>query len=122
MIKFATIAALSTFLVLGIVCAIVLALPPRGVGRRSHRPADPYRYSFGDMPGFSREQLEYYARRPVEEHQHHHSSGGVALQSAAGSGMRVSSRPLPLPANFNGRRLFSPPDPKPPFGRGRRAF
>ncbi|MCP1832794.1 hypothetical protein [Bradyrhizobium sp. USDA 4545] len=119
------------FIALGLVCAVMVSRPrePR-VGRRLHGSADPYRYPFGDMPGFSREQCEAIARRPVELH--HEPDGELLRRSAAGSGA-VSSRPLPLPANdvkrtqrqvaqeFS-RQLFNAPAPKPPFGRGRRAF
>ncbi|ODM71719.1 hypothetical protein [Bradyrhizobium elkanii] len=101
----------ASFTALSLVCAV-------RIGRRPHRPAaDPHAYPYADMPGFSREQLEYCAHRPVELH--HASCGELPRRSAAGSGL-PSSRPLP--ANLNVRRLFNASAPKPPFGRGRRAF
>lgn len=113
------------FIALGLVSAVMVSRPrePRA-GRRLNGPAgrpafDPHFYPYGDMPGFSREQLEAIARRPVELHhgldylELTYGEGGrsrrVALdepftdgellrRSAAGSGA-VSSRPMPLPAN-----------------------
>jgi len=98
------IAIVLVFIALCLVCAVMVARPR---GRRGAY----------DMPGFSQGELEAYARRPVELH--HTTDGELLRRSAAGSGA-VSSRPLPLPANFNASRLFSVPAPRPTFGRGRR--
>lgn len=70
---------------LGLACATVAALRGRGIGRLSPPPADPYFRPFGDMPGFSREQLEFIARRPVELH--HHSTGPATPADRAGGGI-----------------------------------
>ncbi|SDC08576.1 hypothetical protein SAMN05216337_1001218 [Bradyrhizobium brasilense] len=112
------IAIILVFIALGLVSAVMVSRPrePRS-GRRLDGPAGD-RGLYG-MPGFTPEQLEYYARRPIEAH--HTSDGALLHRSAAGSGA-VSSRPLPLPANLNARRLFNGPGPRPTFGRGRRAF
>ncbi len=104
------IAIVLVFMALCLVCAVMVARP------RLRRGAY-------DMPGFSPEQCETIARRRVELH---HTPDGVIWlrRSVAGSGsVSRSSPPMPLPANFNARRLFNPPAPtRPTFGRGRRAF
>lgn len=106
------------FTALGLVSAVMVSRPREPRAGRRHFGSAGRRSPYADMPGFSRGQLEAIARRPVELH---HASDGELPRSAAGSGT-VSSRPMPLPANFNGRRLFGAAGPKPPFGRGRRAF
>ena len=58
-----TIVILSVFTALGMACAVAFALRPNaGIGRRRDTPADPFLVAFGDMPGFSRWQLEAMAQ------------------------------------------------------------
>lgn len=109
------------YIALALLAAVWVSRPrePKGyraAGRRLFGPAG-YRGPY-DMPGFSREQCEAFARRPVELH---HSSEEEPSTSAAGSGTPSSRRPLPLPANLNARRLFGATAPaRPPFGRAGR--
>jgi hypothetical protein len=58
------------------------------IGRQCPPPADPYFHPFGDMPGFSREELEFIARRPVELH-HQSTSAVTATPVGQGSGSVV---------------------------------
>ncbi|MBR0871167.1 hypothetical protein JQ633_12415 [Bradyrhizobium tropiciagri] len=80
------LAILMAFTAIALVCAVTLAR------RRPDPHASPYR----DMPGFSREQLEAIARRPVEAH---HGVGSTrrrligrsaAKQAKRTFGMRVA--------------------------------
>jgi len=109
LLKF-VLAILITLAAILLAFAVLAPLPgdARRVGRRRQpRPIDPHLSRYADMPGFSPEQLEEIARRPVE--QHHASDGELLRRSAAGSGKPSHPLgPLPLPANFNrrGRRAF----------------
>lgn len=72
---------------LGLACGVMAALRGMGIGRRP--PAvDPYFHPFGDMPGFTREELETIARRPVELHHDTYTrrAGDAYPSSVAGSG------------------------------------
>jgi hypothetical protein len=80
---------LNIIIALGLACAILAALRGRGIGRQCPPPADPYFHPFGDMPGFTREQLETIARRPVELH--HHSVGPATPADRAGGGIAFLS-------------------------------
>jgi hypothetical protein len=82
------LAILIVFTAIALACAVRLWTAPtrgHGIGRRRPPPADPFSRPFGDMPGFTRAQLEEIARRPVEEH-HDLSTAGCATPAARGSG------------------------------------
>lgn len=78
---------LNIVIALGLACAIAVAL--LGIGRRRRPVVDPYFHPFGDMPGYTREQLELIARRPVE--QHHLSTGPANPADRAGGGVAFLS-------------------------------
>ena len=78
----------SIFVALGIACAITLVRQGKGVGR-SPVPVDPYFHPFGEVPGFTREQLEAIARRPVQ--QHHAFAGPATPADPAGGGIAFLS-------------------------------
>lgn len=101
------IAIALVFVALCLVAAVMVSRPrePRA-GRRLIGPAG-QPWPCAGTPGFSPEQCEAIARRPVE--QHHASDGELLRRSAAGSGKPSHPLgPLPLPANLNrrGRRAF----------------
>ena len=78
------------FTAIGLLCAVALALPRgAGIGRRCPPAADPFRSPFGEvptiMPGYTREQLEAIARRPVAWH-HDRNSARTAIRADQGSG------------------------------------
>lgn len=84
-----TIIILSVFTAIGLACAVKISR------RRMYAPADPYQNPFGDMPGFSAEQLRQIARMPTPpawDPQRRSfatrplKSGGLALRPDAGGG------------------------------------
>lgn len=73
---------------LGLAIATGSAARGRRIGRRVAPPVDPYFYAFGDMPNFTRADLETIARRPVELH-HQSTSAVTATPVGQGSGSVV---------------------------------
>jgi hypothetical protein len=101
------IAIMLIFLALGFACAVWLAfrrepgIGPRGV--KHPTAADPYAFPIGDVPGFSREQLDEVtlasfrriARDPLRRSLDLQPSAGALRRKAAG---RHLARPSGMPA------------------------
>lgn len=63
-----------------------------GQRKRAAAPADPYRRPFGDVPGLSREQCEYIARKtPDEPYQPDPRESGALRMDPAGDTSFVPS-------------------------------
>jgi hypothetical protein len=95
------IGILLAFTAICLLCAVGIARSrdPVRIGRRRPPPADPFFHPFGEMPGFTAEQLARFAPPKY--------SGGRATPPAADGGSLSSSQAMP-PSALSGskRRAF----------------
>lgn len=84
------IGILLVFTAIGLLCAVGIARSrDSGIGRRRPPAADPFFHPFGEMPGFTQEQLARFPLRQGYGGQvapHHTNPGVTATPPVAGSG------------------------------------